>query len=70
MMGKQAQFALKTRMNPDLRKVHSLHAASSILGGALFVANDFFPDTPYVHAAWHLAAAVGVATLGAMLDDQ
>ena len=46
MMGKQAQFALKTRMNPDLRKVHSLHAASSILGGALFVANDFFPDTP------------------------
>ena len=27
MMGKQAQFALKTRMNPDLRKVHSLHAA-------------------------------------------
>jgi hypothetical protein len=65
----EAQFALKSRENPKLRKVHSVHTMSSLLGGALFAGNHFFADTPYVHAAWHLAAAVSVATLGSMLQE-
>ncbi|KAG0616890.1 hypothetical protein M758_5G149300 [Ceratodon purpureus] len=65
----EAQFALKSRKNPKLRKVHSVHTMSSLLGGALFAGNHYFTDTPYVHAAWHLAAAVSVATLGSMLQE-
>lgn len=32
---------------------HNLHKMSSLLGGrgALFVADDCFPETPYIHAA-------------------
>jgi len=66
-MTTQATFALRTLENPQLREAHKWHAASSLLGGALFVADGFFPDTPYIHAAWHVAAAFGVATLKAVL---
>lgn len=65
----EAHFAAKSRENPKLRRVHSLHTMSSLVGGALFASNHVFNDTPYVHAAWHLAAAVSVATLGTMLQD-
>lgn len=65
----EAHFAAKSRENPKLRRVHSLHTMSSLVGGALFASNHVFNDTPYVHAAWHLAAAVSVATLGSMLQD-
>jgi len=54
--------------NPKLRGAHALHTASSLVGGALFVADDVFPDTPYIHAAWHLAAAVGVMTINTLID--
>lgn len=47
---------------------HNLHTMSSLLGGALFIADDMFPGTPYVHAAWHLAAAVGVGTCNKLLE--
>ncbi|KAI5080876.1 hypothetical protein GOP47_0004059 [Adiantum capillus-veneris] len=47
-----------------LRRVHAL---SSILGCALFVADGLLPDVPFIHAAWHLAAAVGVATYTKLL---
>lgn len=54
--------------NPKLRRAHALHTASSLVGGALFVADDMFPDTPYIHAAWHLAAAVGIMTINKLID--
>jgi len=54
--------------NPKLRGAHALHAASSLVGGALFIADDVFPDAPYIHAAWHLAAAVGVMTINTLID--
>jgi hypothetical protein len=46
---------------------HNLHKMSSLLGGALFIADDCFPETPYIHAAWHLAAALGTATCNKLL---
>lgn len=45
-----------------------MHTMSSILGGLLFVADDYFPETPYIHAAWHLAAALGVHTCNSLLN--
>lgn len=61
-------FAQRVQTEPHLRKAHVLHAASSIVGCALFIADDIYPDMPFLHAAWHLAAAVGVATCTKLLE--
>lgn len=48
---------------------HDMHKMSSLLGAALFIADDALPQTPFLHAAWHLAAAVGVATCNKLLEQ-
>ncbi|KAF6154225.1 hypothetical protein GIB67_001121 [Kingdonia uniflora] len=63
----EVEFAKRALSEPDLRMAHTVHKMSSILGGALFVADDVFPRTPYLHAAWHLAAAIGVGTCNKLL---
>ncbi|TVU09512.1 hypothetical protein EJB05_42989, partial [Eragrostis curvula] len=61
-------FARRASIKPELRTAHNLHKMSSLLGGALFIADDCFPGTPYIHAAWHLAAAIGTATCNKLLE--
>ncbi|XP_052205015.1 uncharacterized protein LOC127809895 [Diospyros lotus] len=63
----EVAFAKRALQDPELRMAHNLHKMSSLLGGALFIADDVFPETPYLHAAWHLAAAVGVSTCNELL---
>ncbi|KAM7270862.1 hypothetical protein ACFE04_030076 [Oxalis oulophora] len=65
----EVAFAKRALKDPQLRPAHNLHKLSSILGGVLFVADDVFPQTPYLHAAWHLAAALGVGTCNKLLDE-
>eukprot|EP01018_Ginkgo_biloba_P006029 Gb_39163 [translate_table: standard] len=64
----EVAFARRVVLEPELKKAHNLHTASSVVGGALFIADDLFPQTPYLHAAWHLAAVVGVATCNKLLE--
>ncbi|KAL2951587.1 hypothetical protein AAZX31_19G061200 [Glycine max] len=64
----EVAFARRALKDPDLRMAHTVHKTSSLLGGMLFVADDLFPKTPYLHAAWHLAAAVGVGTCNKLLE--
>ncbi|KAG8382769.1 hypothetical protein BUALT_Bualt05G0111700 [Buddleja alternifolia] len=64
----EVAFAKRAFQDPDLRTAHNVHKMSSVLGGALFVADDLFPETPFLHAGWHLAAAVGVGTCNKLLD--
>lgn len=64
----EVAFVKRASTNPGLRTAHSMHTMSSILGGLLFVADDYFPETPYIHAAWHLAAALGVHTCNRLLN--
>ncbi|KAL3824259.1 hypothetical protein ACJIZ3_020288 [Penstemon smallii] len=64
----EVAFAKRAFEDPELRTVHNVHKMSSILGGALFVADDLFPETPFLHAGWHLAAAVGVGTCNKLLE--
>lgn len=64
----EVAFARRALTTPELRMAHHLHTMSSVLGGALFIADDCFPQTPYIHAAWHLAAAVGVGTCNKLLE--
>ncbi|KAF3781122.1 hypothetical protein EJ110_NYTH37669 [Nymphaea thermarum] len=64
----EVAFARRASTKPELRTAHSLHTLSSALGGALFIADDLFPETPYLHAAWHLAAAIGVGTCNKLLE--
>lgn len=63
----EVSFAKRASVEPELRMVHNLHKMSSVLGGALFIADDYFPETPYIHAAWHLAAAIGIGTCNKLL---
>lgn len=63
----EVAFAKRALQDPDLRMVHNMHKMSSLLGGALFIADDVFPETPFLHAAWHLAAAVGIGTCNKLL---
>ncbi|CAM0951327.1 unnamed protein product [Alopecurus aequalis] len=63
----EVSFAKRASVEPELRTVHNLHKMSSLLGGALFIADDYFPETPYIHAAWHLAAAMGIGTCNKLL---
>ncbi|KAH9537140.1 hypothetical protein CY35_16G035900 [Sphagnum magellanicum] len=64
----EATFACEVLEAPHLRKAFTWHTASTVIGGALFVADDIYPNTPYIHAAWHVAAPVGVATLNTLLE--
>ncbi|XP_072953040.1 uncharacterized protein [Typha angustifolia] len=64
----EATFAKKALTNPELRMSYNLHTMSSLMGTALFIADECLPQTPYIHAAWHLAAAVGVGTCNKLLE--
>lgn len=64
----EVSFAKRASMDPELKMAHNLHKMSSLLGGALFIADDVFPQTSYLHAAWHLAAALGVSTCNKLLE--
>ncbi|XP_022776422.1 uncharacterized protein LOC111318052 isoform X2 [Durio zibethinus] len=64
----EVAFAKKALKDPELRMAHNVHKMSSLLGGVLFIADDLFPRTPFMHAAWHLAAAVGVGTCNKLLE--
>lgn len=64
----EVSFARRASIEPGLRMAHNLHKMSSLLGGALFIADDCFPETPYIHAAWHLAAAIGIGTCNKLLE--
>eukprot|EP00252_Welwitschia_mirabilis_P012810 TRINITY_DN28344_c0_g1_i1.p1 TRINITY_DN28344_c0_g1~~TRINITY_DN28344_c0_g1_i1.p1 ORF type:complete len:275 (+),score=58.66 TRINITY_DN28344_c0_g1_i1:33-857(+) len=60
-------YAQRRALDPELRRAHGLHAAATAVGVALFVADDLFPNTPFIHAAWHLGAAAAVATYNKLL---
>lgn len=64
----EVAFAKRSLKDPDLKTAHNVHKMSSLLGGALFIADDFFPETPFIHAGWHLAAAIGVGTCNKLLE--
>ncbi|KAH7570969.1 hypothetical protein ACOSP7_019545 [Xanthoceras sorbifolium] len=64
----EVAFAKRAVKDPKLRMAHNVHKMSSLIGGVLFLADDVFPQTPFLHAAWHLAAAVGVSTCNKLLE--
>uniref|UniRef100_A0A164SQ26 Uncharacterized protein n=1 Tax=Daucus carota subsp. sativus TaxID=79200 RepID=A0A164SQ26_DAUCS len=64
----EVAFAKRALKDPNLKMAHDMHKMSSLLGAALFIADDALPQTPFLHAAWHLAAAVGVATCNKLLE--
>uniref|UniRef100_A0A175YHC9 Uncharacterized protein n=1 Tax=Daucus carota subsp. sativus TaxID=79200 RepID=A0A175YHC9_DAUCS len=64
----EVAFAKRALKDPKLKMAHNVHKMSSLLGGALFIADDAFPQTPFLHAAWHLAAAIGVSTCNKLLE--
>uniref|UniRef100_A0A0D3D076 Uncharacterized protein n=1 Tax=Brassica oleracea var. oleracea TaxID=109376 RepID=A0A0D3D076_BRAOL len=63
----EVAFAKRAK-DPDLKTAHNGRKMSTLLGGALFLADDLFPETPFIHAGWHLAAAIGVGTCNKLLQ--
>jgi hypothetical protein len=55
--------------NPELRPAQRLHAATCMLGLGAFALEEFCPQLPLVHAAWHCLSATAVATVNNLLDD-
>ncbi|XP_065854883.1 uncharacterized protein [Euphorbia lathyris] len=64
----EVAFAQRAVKDPELKMAYNVHKMSSVLGGVLFVADDLFPTTPFLHAGWHLAAAIGVGTCNKLLE--
>ncbi|KAL8224395.1 hypothetical protein R6Q57_019870 [Mikania cordata] len=64
----EVAFARRAVKDPDLKPMHNVHKLSALLGGAFFVADDLFSEIPYLHAGWHLAAAIGVSACNKLLE--
>ncbi|EFJ27489.1 hypothetical protein SELMODRAFT_96166, partial [Selaginella moellendorffii] len=64
----EATFARRVQTQPLLKPAHNLHTISSLAGATLFLADGLYPRTPYLHAAWHLVAAVSVLTYNKLLE--
>jgi len=63
----EVALAKRAVENPNLKTAHNVHKLSFLLSGALFVADEVYPKTPFIHAAWHLTAAIGVGTCNKLL---
>lgn len=64
----EVAFARRVVKDHELKLAHNVHKMSALLGGAFFVADDLFPEIPYLHAGWHLAAAIGVSACNKLLE--
>ncbi|GAQ85894.1 hypothetical protein KFL_002600020 [Klebsormidium nitens] len=64
----EVKFARRSLAQPDrYQKAHRMHAASTFLGCVCFLAEEVYPDVPFIHAAWHVAAALAIHTSNALL---
>lgn len=60
-------FLRHAKHKPELRGAHRAHMSAVGIGGALFILEEVFPETPYIHAAWHCMAALGIHCANQML---
>lgn len=63
------KFLQRSHKNPKLRNAQLLHSACVAVGLAAFALEEFKPDMPLVHTAWHCLSATGVATINVLLAD-
>lgn len=68
----QAEFARQAAAHEGMRGAFKLHAAAAAAGGLAFAVEDALLDRGYghVHGLWHLLAAAGVATTGALVEHK
>ena len=57
VFGTEFAFFRRALEDPKLRDTHCVHTLSGVLGFMAFYADDWFPQVPYLHAAWHLLSA-------------
>jgi hypothetical protein len=61
-LGAEVSFAATARALPALQPAHRLHMGLLAVAGGLFLAEEVWPRAPLLHAAWHTAAALTVAS--------
>ena len=55
------------REGGSLAKAHAQHMAVTALAGGLFLAEEVWPQVPFIHGVWHLAAAWSIAGFAAAM---
>lgn len=66
----ELKFLHRARKNPKrLGKAQMLHASTCLLGLSAFALEDYCPQLPLLHSAWHCLSAAGVSVVNNLLDD-
>ena len=61
-----ALFRRASRPGPNFKRRRAAFktgTATAAVAAGTFLSEDKFPDTPYIHAAWHLLSAAAIAQL-------
>lgn len=67
---RELKFLHRARKNPKrLGKAQMLHASTCLLGLSAFALEDYCPQLPLLHSAWHCLSAAGVSVVNNLLDD-
>ena len=70
MMSTEVAFLRRALSAPKLRETHFRHTCSGLLGFAAFYGDDWFPQVPYLHAAWHVLSAHATSLTGCLVQSQ
>ncbi|KAL6765752.1 hypothetical protein V8C86DRAFT_2448947 [Haematococcus lacustris] len=65
----ELKFLRRACQNKDLEQPQRLHAAAGVAGLAMFALEEFMPELPLVHCAWHCLSATAVATVNHLMAD-
>ena len=71
-MAMQAEFIRQASAHKGMRRHFTRHAVATAAGAVAFAVEDALLDRGFghVHAIWHLLAAAGVATTGALVEHK
>lgn len=62
-------FWRRAHRRKNMRPAWRMHTLSSVAGLGFFGLEELLPNVPYIHAGWHVLAAVAAATAGSLLED-
>ncbi len=65
----ELKFLERAAKNPRLRNAQRLHAVCCGLGLCAFALEDWKPELPLVHSAWHCLSSVSVATINVLMAE-
>lgn len=65
----ELKFLQRAHKNPKLRNAQRLHSVCVALGLGAFALEEWQPEWPLVHSAWHCLSSTAVATINHLISD-